>query len=133
VLHFTIQNAKPTAMHFGPYYLNVKAIDSGGVTREYVRLIAREKTGESLSTTLNPGQKIDAYTVIPVAGWGEVPKLIVGNAYAPKAPIVRYDLRGKVAKLAAPFADAKDRTTALKLVPAKASQFIPSPTPRRPP
>jgi hypothetical protein len=125
VLHFTVQNVKPTAMHFGSYYLNIKAVDSGGVTREYVRQIAREKTGESLSMTLNPGQKIDAYTAIPVAAWGEVPKLIVGNAYTAKAPIVRYDLRGKVAKLAAPFAEPKDGTTALKLIAAKAGKFYP--------
>ncbi|HEX8465090.1 MAG TPA: DUF4352 domain-containing protein [Abditibacterium sp.] len=125
VLHFTVQNVKPTAMHFGAYYLNVKAVDSGGVTREYVRQIAREKTGESLSLSLNPGQKIDAYTVIPVAGWGEVPKLIVSSAYEPKSSIVRYDLRGKVAKLSAPFAEPKDGTTALKLISAKAGQFYP--------
>ncbi|HEX9995546.1 MAG TPA: DUF4352 domain-containing protein [Abditibacterium sp.] len=125
VLHFTIQNSQPRPMHFGSYYLSVKAVDSGGVTREYVRDIARENTGESISMTLNRGQKVDAYTVIPVAGWGEVPKLIVANAYTPKAPVVRYDLRGKVAKLAAPFAEPKDGATALKLVPVKAGQFYP--------
>jgi hypothetical protein len=125
VLHFTVQNPNKHVIQFGPQYLSIKAVDSGGVTRNWVSDAARESTGERLSMPLNPGQKVDGYTVIPVAAWGEVPKLIVASGYEPKANIVRYDLRGKVAKLAAPFGDAKDAATALKLVPAKAGVFFP--------
>ena len=124
ILHFTIQNPQPKPLNFGANYLIIKAIDSGGVTRDYVGDIARETTGEKLSMTLNPGQKVDAYTAIRVAAWGEVPKLIVSSWYERKAPIIRYDLRGKVQKLSAPFGD-KDAANALKVVPAKAGTFYP--------
>jgi hypothetical protein len=125
VLHFTIQNPQPKPLNFGGNYLIIRAVDSGGVTRDFVGDLAREVTGERLSLTLSPGQKVDGYTAVRVAAWGEVPKLIVQSWYDRKAPIVRYDLRGKVQKLAAPFADAKDAANALKLVPAKAGAFFP--------
>ncbi|BCM93379.1 hypothetical protein IAD21_05270 [Abditibacteriota bacterium] len=127
VLHFSIQNPLKKPLNFSAGYLIFKAIDANGVTRDYVGDIAREVTGESLRIALNPGQKVEAYTAIRVAAYGEVPKLIVQNWYERQAPIVRYDLRGKVTKLTAPFGDASDASgaTAPRLVPAKAGGFYP--------
>jgi hypothetical protein len=126
VLRFTVQNPRKTAFYFSTSYLTFKAVDANGVTRTYVGDVAREVTGESMNFLLQPGQKVDAYTAIKVAAFGEVPKLIVQSAYHP-TPIVRYDLRGKVARLPAPFADPTDAlgANALKLVPAKTNVFYP--------
>ena len=127
VLHFTIHNPQKKNLSFSSGQLIFKAIDSGGVTREAVSDVGREVTGESLRIDLHPGQKIDAYTAIKVAAYGEVPKLIVQNNYERETPIIRYDLRDKPAKLAAPFVDPEDAkgVTPLKLVPAKAGEFYP--------
>lgn len=120
VLHFTIHNPLKRAFNFSPQYLIIKAVDAQGVTRSAITDIAREITAESVYFTLQPGQKIDVYTAIKVAAFGEVPKLIVQNNYDREAPIVRYDLRGKVSKLVAPFADPADPkgATAPKQIPA---------------
>ncbi|HEX8237127.1 MAG TPA: DUF4352 domain-containing protein [Abditibacteriaceae bacterium] len=127
ILHYTVQNPQSKAFNYSSNYLTFRAVDSGGVTRNYVGDIARAVTGEPLRLTLNPGQKVDAYTVIKVAAFGEVPKLIVAHYYETKAPIVRYDLRGKVQKLTAPFADPADPkgATARKVIPANTGVFYP--------
>ncbi|RYX83825.1 DUF4352 domain-containing protein [bacterium] len=127
VLHFSIQNPQSKPLNFGAGYTIFKAIDANGVTRDFVGDLAREVTGEALRITLNPGQKVEAYTAIPVASYGEVPKLIVQNWYERQAPIIRYDLRGKVTKLVAPFGDPADAkgATASRLVAAKAGAFYP--------
>ncbi|HVF85081.1 MAG TPA: hypothetical protein VM821_03805, partial [Abditibacteriaceae bacterium] len=105
VLHLTVQNPRPRVLNFSANYLAISAVDANGVTRNYIGDIARETTAESVNIALNPGQKIEAYTAIPVAAFGAVPKLIVRSAYETQAPIVRYDLRGVAQKLAAPYAD----------------------------
>ncbi len=127
VLHFTVQNPRKTAFNFSRNYINFKAVDSSGVTRADVGDIAREVTGERMGFDLQPGQKVDGYTAIKVAAYGEVPKLIIQAAYETKAPIIRYDLRGKVEKLVAPFADPSDSkgATARKMVPGKLSVAYP--------
>jgi hypothetical protein len=127
VLRYTVQNPQKQPFNYSTSYLTFKAVDANGVTRNYVGDIAREVTGEPLRLTLNPGQKVDGYTVIKVAAYGEVPKLIVGHGYETTTPIIRYDLRDRVAKLAAPFADPEDAkgATRRKMVPAKAGEFYP--------
>jgi hypothetical protein len=127
VLHFTVQNPRKTAFMLSKSYINFKAVDSSGVTRNDVGDMAREITGERMGYQLQPGQKVEGYTAIKVAAFGEVPKLIVQAAYEPKAPIVRYDLRGKVAKLSAPYAEPTDPkgATARKIVPGKQGVFYP--------
>ena len=127
VLHFTAQNSMSRAFSFSTSYLNFIAVDASGVSRKYINNIAREVTGEPVNLTLNPGQKIDAYTVIKVGAFGAVPKLIVKHAYEDKAPIVRYDLRGVAKKLPAPYADPSDKSgaTALKTVEATSGTWYP--------
>lgn len=127
VLHYTIQNPRKQAFNYTPGYLVFKAVDANGVTRDSLADEAREVTGERVNFALQPGQKVEVYTALRVAAYGEVPKLIVQSYYEPKAPIVRYDLRGKASKLAAPFADPADakKATALKLVPAKTGVYYP--------
>jgi hypothetical protein len=127
IVRYTVQNPQNKPLNYSANYLTFRAVDASGVTRNHSGHIAREVTGEALRLTLNPGQKVDGYTAIKVAAFGEVPKLIVAHYYETKAPIVRYDLRGKVAKLAAPVADPADAkgATARKMVPASAGTFYP--------
>lgn len=129
VLHFTVQNPRKTAFNYSGGQLLFKAVDSGGVTRDAVGDVAREVTRESLNIQLQPGQKVEGYTAIRVAAYGEVPKLIVQSYYEPEGPIVRYDLRGKVTRLAEPFADPADALTARKIVPGARGTFYPASDP----
>ena len=105
VLHFAVHNPLKRAVNFTSGYLLFKAVDGSGVTRNALTDMGREVTNESVSYTLQPAQKVDVYAAVKVAAFGEVPKLIVQSRYDPEAPIVRYDLRGKVSKMAAPFGD----------------------------
>jgi hypothetical protein len=127
IVRYTVQNPQNKPFNYSANYLTFRAVDANGVTRNHSGHIAREITGEALRLTLNPGQKVDAYTAIKVAAFGEVPKLIVAHYYETKAPIVRYDLRAKAVKLAAPFAGPEDAkgATARKMVPANAGAFYP--------
>ncbi|RYG70540.1 hypothetical protein EON80_07720 [bacterium] len=127
VLHFVVQNPTKKVVSFSTSYLRFSAVDATGVTREYVGDIAREKTGESVSLPLNPGQKTEAKTAIRVAAYGTVPKLIVRHYYETNAPIIRYDLRNVAKKLNAPYADPSDANgaTALKTIAAKVGVSYP--------
>ncbi|BDP44035.1 hypothetical protein DAETH_40040 (plasmid) [Deinococcus aetherius] len=70
------------------------------------------------TASLKAAQKIELVTVIRVPASGVVPKLIVQNG---DGGVLRYDLRGIVKGVPAPFADPKDASgaTALKDAPAK--------------
>ena len=84
-----------------------------------------EATHSEVSLLLKPGQKIDVYTRIVLAADVSLPKLIVDDA---NNKVWRYDLKGQVTPLAAPFADpaVKDGSAALDEVPGKAGVFYPA-------
>jgi hypothetical protein len=85
--------------------------------------MGRDGTTEKLQITLKPAQKIDAVSAVLVPAEGVVPKLIVEREKG--APVVRFDLRGKVKPLPAPVADPSDASgaTARKEVPAVPGTF----------
>ena len=101
-------------------------VDATNANREYSQNIGQEADSLALGTmSLKPAQKVDLYTYIVVAAGGEIPKLIVKRG---DGPVLRYDLRGKVKALPAPFADPSDSTgsTALKEVPAQMAAYAPT-------
>ena len=115
VLHFSVQNPQKTEQYVRFDSLLFTAVDAMNVNREYVQSWGDAQSRNPVAISLKPAQKIDAYTVIAVPAKGTVPKLMVLPGYEGNGPILRYDLRGKIAGLKAPIADPADPTGATAL------------------
>lgn len=116
VLRFTAHN--PTKQDLALYNLTFTAVDLLNVNHKHESSFVRAGTSEEYRASLKPAQKIELVSVIRVPASGVVPKLIVQNG---DGGVLRYDLRGAVKGVPAPFADARDASgaTALKDAPAK--------------
>ena len=99
------------------------AVDAQDRNQEMLQAVSREGTTESLDVSLKPAQKIEVTTAILVPAEGVVPKVIVEREKG--APVVRYDLRGKVAPLPATIAAAPG-VDAPKIVSALPGAFYPT-------
>lgn len=110
VLHYTIQNPNETNELVRSDSLRFTAVDAASVNYEGRATWGVEETGMSLNTQLFPAQTVKAYTVISVPAKGVIPKLIVQPN--DNGPLLRFDLRDKVAGLPAPIADPEDRSGA---------------------
>jgi hypothetical protein len=126
ILHFTVQNPQKQAsstVYYGSFKMT--AIDSKDINHVVDSYFAREGTTTIFSEQLKPAQKISLFTFLPVPASGAIPKLIVERNDG--SPVVRFDLRGKVKPLVAPFADPADASgsSALSEVPAQAGTFYP--------
>jgi hypothetical protein len=101
------------------------AVDKKDVNHEYIQAVTREGTSEQVDVSLKPAQKLDVQAAILVPADGVVPKLILQREEG--APVVRYDLRGKVKPLPAPVADPADPSgaTVRKAIPAEADVYYP--------
>lgn len=113
VVRFSMHNplAKDQNVSYATYDWTAVDAKDQNVTQEY-ESAGIEGSGVKLDQAMKPAQKIDMYIVFRVAADGEVPKLMVANHSDSTAPIARYDLRGKVKPLPAPFADPSDKTGA---------------------
>lgn len=127
VLRFTVHNPLPREQSYYWGSIRFTAVDALDTNREAVQTVVRTGVYDqgAFNTSLKPAQKVQLETVIVVPANGQVPKLIVEREK--NAPVIRYDLRGKVAAVPAPFADAADSTgsTALAEVPVQAGTFYP--------
>ena len=125
VLHYTVHNPQPRDQGYTWSDLLFTAVDALDKNHEFIQAVGREGTQQVLSQSLKPAQKIDVYSAIRVPANGEIPKLIVQRERG--APVIRFDLRGKVKKLPEGVADPADATgaTARAEVPAKAGEFYP--------
>lgn len=126
VLHYTVHNPVAREQGYDWSGLRFTAVDARDTNHDYIQAVAREGEIQPLTSALKPAQKLDVVAAILVPAEGVVPKLIVEREKG--APVIRYDLRGKVAALPAPVADPADPTgaTARKEVPAPAGQFVPT-------
>ena len=125
VVRFSVQNPQNREVRYAWSDLRFTAVDAKDVSREFAQAVGREGTSDSLSLSLKPAQKIDAFTVIKVPAEGVVPKLIVMREK--DAPVLRYDLRAVAKGPGAPFADPADASgaTILESVPAETGKFYP--------
>jgi hypothetical protein len=125
VLHYTVHNPTPDKQDFDWGSVRFTVVDRKDINHESKPVVVREGTSETVNMALKPAQKLDVQTVIVVPADGVTPKLIVLREEG--AAVIRYDLRGKVKPLAAPFMDTTDTTgaTARKLVPAQPGVFYP--------
>lgn len=125
VLHYTIQNPNNRDLTYDLNSLKFTVVDADDTNHTFIELVGKEKTEKILEIGLKPAQKVDAFTAIFVPAKGAVPKLIVEHPVG--GPVLRYDLRGKVKGLPAPFADPSDKSgaTALEEVSAETGNFYP--------
>jgi hypothetical protein len=125
VLRYTIHNPNKHERSYDWGTLAFTAVDMQNQNREYENTAGARQTGEALSVTLKPAQKVDGYTVIKVPAKGVIPKLIVKPDMG---GVVRYDLRKDVKPLAAPIADPADATgaTARREIPGALDQYYPA-------
>ncbi|HWG84137.1 MAG TPA: hypothetical protein VNT60_01545 [Deinococcales bacterium] len=126
VLHYTVQNPQKREMSLTWSSFKFTAVDARDTNHVGQPYPVRDGTTERISSlSLKPAQKIDlmSYWMVPAAGI--TPKLIVERGS--NNPVLRYDLRGKVKGLAAPFADSADVSgaTAREEVPAATGSYYP--------
>jgi hypothetical protein len=125
VLRYTLQNPNKTVTECDWGSLNFTAVDGSNDNHDAAGVLHAE-TGQRLSIVLKPAQKVSAMAIFRVPARGEVPKLIVERASG--EPVLRYDLRGKVKPLPAPFSAPEDPTGATARtadVPAEMGQSYP--------
>jgi hypothetical protein len=127
ILHYTVQNPTKQDQNFSYASFRFTAVDSKDINHVFDGYIAKDGTTESLDLNLKPAQKIDALAVWTFPAAGPVPKLIVQRGGETDTPVLRYDLRGKVKPLIAPFADPSDPSgsSALSEIQAKPGGYYP--------
>lgn len=125
VLHYTVQNPQKSDISVNYSSFKLTAVDAKDVNQEFNNYVAREGTNEIFDAALKPAQKISLYAAFSVPAAGQIPKLIVSRNDG--SPVLRFDLRGKVKALVAPFADPTDPSgaSALAEVPAQPGTFYP--------
>lgn len=94
------------------------AVDAKDQNRNYAGIVGDLKTREPVGISLKPGQATFLFTYIVVPADLGIPKLVIQSR---DNLVLRYDVRGKIKGLQAPFADPKDTTgaAALATVPAQ--------------
>lgn len=126
ILRYTVHNPQPKELGYDWSGIRFTVVDAKDTNHDYIQCVAREgMNDEPLRINLKPAQKLDVYAAVIVPAQGVTPKLIVEREKG--APVIRYDMRGNIAPLTAPFADAADTTgmSAATQVPAKAGEFYP--------
>lgn len=123
VLRYTVQNPSPrdTRLWYLSFLITAVSADDQNTKILNHPWIGTNKSYKDVQ--LKPGEKVTLTAAILVHGEGETPKLIVQRAQDETAAVVRYDLNGKVAKMAAPFSD--DGITALDTVKGKLDAYYP--------
>ncbi len=101
VLTFTVQNPQNAETLFRFDSLGFTCVAPDDQNWEFSGYVYNPATKKPISTNLKPAQKIQAVAAFPVHGVGPINKLMVQRG---EAPVLRYDLRGKVKPLTGPFA-----------------------------
>lgn len=123
VLKYTVQN--PNKVDTRLWYMSFDII-AVSADDENSKLLNRPWVGSNTKyqdVMLKPAQKVTVTSAIFVPGEGETPKLIVQREREPNAAVIRYDLRGKVAKLSALYSE--DGITALDTVKGAPDTYYP--------
>lgn len=125
VLHYTVHNPNPRETRYYWADLKFTAVSKDDKNYEYLQAAGREGTSDSVDISLKPAQKLEVWSAILVPAEGVVPKLIVERQEG--APVIRYDLRGKVKGMASPFAESSDAegATVAKQIQVKPGQWAP--------
>jgi hypothetical protein len=124
ILHYVVHNPqqREAGMRFDT--LRLTAVDAKDKNWEWRGDVGNETTGERVDQRFKPAQKMDVFAVLTVPAAGEIPKMMIQGS---DELVIRYDLRGKVRGLTAPYADPADTTgaTARAVVPAEYDVLYP--------
>ncbi len=124
VLHMKYKNPRPTERFIRWDSFVYTAVDGKDQNHDGLIDLGAEKDNTSVSMSMKPTQSKDVFGAIIVPAAGEIPKLIIKGS---DELVLRYNLKGKVKALPAPYADAEDKTgsTALAKVTATAGTAYP--------
>jgi hypothetical protein len=122
ILRYSVQNPQKSDQFVNALGLTITAVDAKDVNH-VANFMGRQGGTDSVNITLKPAQKLDVFTAITVPAAGPVPKLIIQRGEG--TAVLRYDLRGKVKQLAAPFAADAAGASARTEVTATPATFYP--------
>lgn len=127
VISLTIQNPNKTERSVDGSSIRFTGVDSKNSNVSGDGYWYEQGTLRPVSLSLKPAQKVVVFTRIVVDADVSLPKLIVDDS---NNAVWRYDLRGKVAPLPAPFADPSviDGSSALTVFPAQIGVYYPAVT-----
>ncbi len=127
LIYATVQNPTKGEIYVSGTKIRFSGVDSKNQNVEAESYWYEQGTMRSVSINLRPAQKISIYTRIIMDRDVSLPKMIVDDC---NGAVWRYDLRGKVAPIPAPFADPNvtDGSTALLFFPAQYGVYYPGRT-----
>ncbi|MCE5198148.1 MAG: DUF4352 domain-containing protein [Armatimonadota bacterium] len=124
VLHMVYHNPQPSEQYVRWDTLGFTVVDPQSQNHDGLKDLGMEKDKLGCSMSMKPAQKIEVYGVMMVPAAAEMPKLIIKSS---DELVLRYNLKGKVKGLQAPFADPADKTgaTALATINAQMGTYYP--------
>lgn len=125
ILHATVQNPQKVEHFWRGDGFDITGVDSKNTEVKPEWNWFDEKTHSPVSMTFKPAQKLDVVFLIKLDTKVSLPKLIVKTS---NDKVWRYDLRGQIKGLAAPYADpaVKDGSAALDSIAAKVGLYYTS-------
>jgi hypothetical protein len=127
IISATVQNPTNTEQYVSGGKIRFSGVDSKNQNVEGDGYWYEQGTMRGISINLRPAQKVNIYTRVVMDRDVSLPKLIVDDC---NNAVWRYDLRGKVTPIPAPFADPSvaDGSSALLFFPAQYGVYYPGRT-----
>lgn len=124
ILHMVYHNPQPSERFVRWDSFGFTVVDPQDQNHDGLKDLGSEENKSGISMNMKPAQKMEVYGVMAVPAKGEMPKLIIK---ANDDLVLRYDLRGKVKGLPAPYADPADKTgaTPLSRIAGQAGTYYP--------
>lgn len=125
ILHATVQNPQKVEHFWRGDSFEITGVDSKNTEVKPEWAWFDEKTHAPVSMTFKPAQKLDVVFLMKLDARVSLPKLIVHTS---NDKVWRYDLKGKIKGLPAPYADpaVKDGSAALDTIPGKVGTYYAS-------
>jgi hypothetical protein len=120
VLNFTVQNPGKAAVRLGTGAIKFTVVSADNENHESADELLNPETMRLIEIEVKPAQKVPVVAYVAVPAGDPIPKLIVSSG---EAPVLRFDLKGKVKKFIGMFA-APDGVTALDIGKAKIGEKI---------
>jgi hypothetical protein len=103
ILNYTVQNPSKENVDFNWSCVRFTVVSAENANHENAEIVLNPEKMEPINGQLKPAQKIPAMTWVEVPASDPIPKVIASSG---EAPVLRYDLKGKVQKFTGLFADA---------------------------
>jgi hypothetical protein len=121
-----MHNPRPIDRYATGDWFRFTVVDKNGSNHTEVLGVFRSDTLVGLGMELKPGQKVDAFTIIPIPAKGDIEKLIIQSG---DDRVLRFALTGKVKPLDPTYADPDDKSgfTAREELAARVGVTFPLP------